>query len=146
MARETEELERRCARCGADALRPHAPASAGAPPPTLAARACAAVFASEARERSGLAYASGFAGIVYLFRPSAAESALEWFGTSGAAFLLVWGAAAPLAAALALAASHELDRAPWKVGRPQAVLGYLLGLSGTLQLIAEMRHFWRMFG
>lgn len=145
MTRELDELEWRCARCGADTLRSHARVGGGAGQ-RLAARACAAVFAAEGRARSGLAYGAGFAGIAYLFRPSLATPAVEWFGVSGAAVLLLWGAAAPLAMALGLAAARELDRAPWKAGRAQAVLGYLVGLAGTLHLVAEAQSFWRVFG
>lgn len=104
------------------------------------ARACAAIFASEARPRSGLAYAAGFAALCYLFRPSADALAVQWLGTVGAGVGMLWSAAAPVAMMCGLAAARDIDRAPWKVGRAQAILGYLIGLPGTLRLVYDLLH------
>jgi hypothetical protein len=132
--RELEALEGRCARCGADAWLARAYGASGGTARGHAARATAFIFTREARTRSGLAYAAGFAGLFYLFWPSAAALAWEWLGMSSGLVALAWGLSAPLAMALGLAAARELDRAPWKVGRAQAVLGYLLGFFGTIAL------------
>lgn len=111
-------------------------------------RGVSALFAGEAgAARSGLAYAAGFAGLAFLFRHSAASLGSEWFGLPWL-FLtyLLGGAAAPAAMALGLAAAAELDRSPRTAGRAQALVGYLIGLCGTLQLVNEAEAWFRAFG
>jgi hypothetical protein len=132
---EREMLTGRCLRCGARA-------EAGGAGKSLAARACASLFAREARARSGLAYAAGFAGIVYLFKASAVAFAFGWLGLP-AVFAYLWAAAAPAAMAMALLAACELDRTPSLAGRPQALVGFLIGLWGTLHLVVESQTWWR---
>jgi hypothetical protein len=110
---------------------------------SLAASACALLFAEEVRPRSGLAYAAGFAGVAYLFQPSAAALASGWLGPEGLWLAYLWGASAPVAMAFGLAAASDLDRAGGaKAGRPQALSGYLIGLWGTLVLISEAQAWW----
>lgn len=126
---ELERILGGCSLCGA--RRP--PEGRG-----LAALGASALFAGEAREsRSGLAYAAGFAGLFYLFKASAVSFALWWLGPQGAALAYLWGASAPAAMALGLAAAAELDRSPQTAGRPQALLGFTVGLWGTLRLIFD---------
>lgn len=135
-----KELERaagNCPRCGAEVGRARTRAVGGGAGRALGALAFSTLFAADPRARSGLAYAAGFAGLVYLFRPSAAALASEWLGLSGLFIVYLWGASAPLAMALGLTAASELDRSPRKSGRAQAAAGYLIGLWGTLQLVAE---------
>ncbi|HEV3470831.1 MAG TPA: hypothetical protein VG148_16025 [Pyrinomonadaceae bacterium] len=144
MARELERASGRCALCGARAGRAGAGAAGGGG--RLAARAFSALFARETKSRSGLAYAAGFAGLVYLFTPSAAALASEWLGLSGLLVAYLWGASAPAAMALGLAAAAELDSSPRAAGRAQALLGYLVGLWGTLRLVAEAQWWFRSHG
>ena len=78
------------------------------------------------RERSGLAYAAGFAGVLYLFRYAAAPPpGQEW----GFAFWLMffWGLLAPAALALSFAAGVSLDRSPSLTGRLPALFGFFVG-------------------
>lgn len=130
-------LTSRCLRCGA---RPEA----GGAGESLAGRACASLFAREARSRSGLAYAAGFAGLFYLFKASAAAFAFGWLGLPGMFLAYLWGASAPLAMALGLLAASELDRSPSLAGRPQALLGYFIGFWGTLHFLVETTAWWRL--
>ena len=136
--RELKAVGWRCARCGADARLERAEADGRDSSRPLAARACAALFTGQPRERSGLAYAAGFAGLLYLFRLSAGAMGWEWFGIPAAAVGAVWSAAAPAAMALSVAAVRDLERAPHKSGKAQALLGYLLGFWGTLWLCGEL--------
>jgi hypothetical protein len=101
------------------------------------------------RVRSGLAHAAGFAGLAVLFRPAFATLFLWQLGFHGAAGLLLFlltGLAAPAALALGFAAGVELDRSPWKSGRPQAMLGFLAGLLGTISWAAELAACLRFLG
>jgi hypothetical protein len=85
-------------------------------------------------ERSGLAYAAGFAGVLYLFRYSLAPLALlQSPPTSGlaAALILLLNLLAPAALALAFAAGMALDREPEKSGVLPALFGFTVGMFGT---------------
>jgi|SRR5215204_433430 len=101
------------------------------------------------RERSGLAYASGFAGVFYLFRYSLAPLAQPHAGALSelATWLfLLWSLSAPLAVALAFAAGIALDRSPGKSGVLPSLFGFFVGWYGIaawLSLLDE-RLLWRL--
>ena len=87
------------------------------------------------RERSGLAHAAGFAGVLYLFSHSLAPSVwtpmfVAW------AWLAVCGLFATLALALSFAAGVSLDRSRGKVGVLPALFGLAVGLLGTFDLLS----------
>lgn len=97
------------------------------------------------RERSGLAYASGFAGVFYLFRYSLAPLALsqpgqEWGFAAG--LMLVWGLLAPAALALSFAAAVSLDRSPPKSGMLPALFGFFVGWHGVAAWLSQMDGRW----
>lgn len=75
------------------------------------------------RERSGLAHAAGFAGVLYLF------------GYSVGPLLVAWSMFAPLELALAFAAAVSLDRSREKSGAMPAMFGFAVGLVGTVNLL-----------
>jgi hypothetical protein len=138
--------------CGGVILRGKRPARAPRGRRTAACR-CAredAARASDApRVRSGLAHAAGFAGLAVLFRPSFATLFLWQLGFHGPAGLLLFmltGLVAPASLALGFAAGAELDRAPGKSGRPQAMLGFFAGLLGTIGWAAELASWARLLG
>ena len=92
-------------------------------------------------ERSGLAYAAGYAGLAYLFRCSAVTTLLETFeGSSTVAvmFILAWGLCAPVALTLGLRAGYAIDRTKGLRGRLPALTGFTLGLIGTINLCVEL--------
>lgn len=98
------------------------------------------------RERSGLAYAAGYAGLLSLFRYSFVPLTMAgWWPASA----LGWGLAlcfnlmAPLALALSFAAAVSLDRAPRKSGRLPAVFGILFGWFGSYELLFLLYAVWR---
>ena len=101
------------------------------------------------RVRSGLAYAAGFAGLAVLFRPGLGTFFLWELGfhnTAGLVLYLLAGLVAPAALALGFAAGAALDRERGKSGRPQALLGFLVGLMGTFAWLAEVAAFARFLG
>jgi hypothetical protein len=103
------------------------------------------VLARAPRERSGLAYAAGFAGVLYLFRYSLAPLVFAQAGevwTLAAALMLVWSLLAPAALALSFAAAASLDRSPQKSGRPQALFGFAVGWLGMLAWLSQMEQRW----
>lgn len=106
---------------------------------SLEARVAGALLRRDApRERSGLAYASGFAGVLFLFGHSLAPLALLTAGGSwglAAGLLLLLSAPAPLALGLAFAAAVSLDRSPRKSGALPALFGFSFGLFGTLDAL-----------
>jgi hypothetical protein len=82
-------------------------------------------------ERSGLAYAAGFAGVGYLFHFSLVPLAVAQAGWGFAESLMfVWGLTAPAALALSFAAAVSLDRSPRKSGRLPALFGFFAGWYG----------------
>ena len=91
-------------------------------------------------ERSGLAYAAGYAGLAYLFRYAAAETLLETFGGGAPALLFVcaWGLCAPLALTLGLRAGYALDSTKGLRGKLPALTGFTIGLVGTVNLSIEL--------
>ena len=99
----------------------------------------------ESRERSGLAYGAGFAGVLYLFRYSLAPLALSHAGAVSelATWLfLLLGLCAPLAIALAFAAGAALDRSPGKSGALPALFGLTVGMWGTAAWLFLRGHAW----
>lgn len=88
------------------------------------------------RERSGLAYVAGYAGVLYLFGYSIAPVALSrWWLGPGALLLSAWSLFAPLALTLAFAAAVSLDRSREKSGALPAMFGLVVGLMGTADLL-----------
>src|SRR5829696_478875 len=76
------------------------------------------------RERSGLAYAAGYAGLLSLFRYSFTYLTVSgWWPawTLGTALTLFFSLLAPLV--LSFAAAVSLDRSPRKSGRLPALVG-----------------------
>jgi hypothetical protein len=103
------------------------------------------LLAGVPRERSGIAHAAGYAGLLSLFRHSFNYLAVSgWWPawTLGTALTLLFGLLAPLALALSLAAAVSLERAPWKSGKLPLLVGFFLGWLGsfdTLRLLLEIR-------
>ncbi len=110
----------------------------------LRERLCS-MLAGVPRERSWLAHAAGYAGLLSLFRYSFAPLTMSgWWAAS----MLGWGLAlffslfAPLALALSFAAAVSLERSPRKSGQLPALVGFLLGWQGSLTalfLLDEIR-------
>jgi hypothetical protein len=90
------------------------------------------------RERSGLAHAAGFAGVLYLFSYSLAPLALSrWWAASAsdALLFLALNLFAPLALVSAFAAGVSLDRSRGKAGALPALFGLVVGLLGTINIL-----------
>ena len=97
------------------------------------------------RERSGVAYAAGYAGVLYLFRYSFAPLVLsEWVSLRvlGMGFVLLLSLLGPVALVLSLVAGWKLDRSPEKYGRPQALFGFFVGWLGVAAWIAVLDERW----
>lgn len=91
------------------------------------------------RERSGLAHAAGFAGVLSLFHYPFIPFSLSLVRLETAlGTLLVVGfwAFAPLALALAFAAGVSLDRSREKSGALPALFGFVVGLMGVVELLS----------
>jgi hypothetical protein len=104
------------------------------------------LLAGVPRERSGLAHAAGFAGVLSLFRYSFLPLMVsDWWPvwTLGAGLALFFSLLAPLALALSFAAAVSLDRAPSKAGRLPALVGCALGWSGSYALLFLLDEIWR---
>ena len=85
------------------------------------------------RERSGLAYAAGYAGLLSLFRYSFVPMTMSgWWPVSalGWGFALFFSMLAPLALVLSFAAAFSLERTPRKSGSLPTLAGFLLGWQG----------------
>ena len=90
------------------------------------------------RVRSGVAYAAGYAGVLYLFTCSLAPFAPARWGiasVSGALLVIAWNIFAPLALLLSFAAGVSLDRSREKTGALPAMFGLFVGLLGTVDLL-----------
>src|ERR1043165_9037039 len=99
------------------------------------------------RVRSGLAYAAGYAGVLYLFTCSLTPFAHARWGVasvSGALLVLVWNVFAPLALMLSFAAGVSLDRSHEKTGALPALFGLFVGMLGTVNLLLVFSH-WLKF-
>ena len=98
------------------------------------------------RERSGLAYAAGYAGLLSLFRYSFLSLMLsDWWPawTLGTGLVFFFGLLAPLALALSFAAAVSLDGAPWKSGRLPMLVGFFLGWQGSYTLLFLLDEIWQ---
>ena len=98
------------------------------------------------RERSGLAYAAGYAGLLSLFRYSFTYLTVSGWWPAwmlGTALTLFFSLLAPLALALAFAAGVSLDRAPEKSGRLPALFGLLVGWLGSYTLLFLLDEVWQ---
>ena len=96
-------------------------------------------------ERSGLAYAAGFAGVLYLFRYSLAplvmsQAGYEWGFAAG--LIRVWSLLAPVALALSFAAALSLDRSPRTSGRAPALFGFFVGWFGVVAWLSQLDERW----
>jgi hypothetical protein len=97
------------------------------------------------RERSGLAYAAGFAGVLYLFRYSLAPLMFSQAGQGWALavlFMLVWSLLSPAALALSFAAAVSLDRSPQKSGRLPTLFGFCVGWLGLVAWLSHLDERW----
>jgi len=97
------------------------------------------------RERSGLAHAAGFAGVLYLFRYSLvplvfAQTGETWM--SAAVVMSVWGLLAPMALVLSFAAAVSLDRSPRKAGRLPTFFGFTVGWLGVAAGLSLLDERW----
>ena len=135
--RELSGESRACVICGA-----HAPVTYGGRAERVGARVSSFLGAfgsggleSATRERSGLAHAAGFAGVLYLFRYSLTPLAMSQWGAAGAWLVLALSLLAPLALVLAFAAGLSLDRSREKAGALPALFGLVVGWVGTVALI-----------
>jgi hypothetical protein len=100
---------------------------------------------SVTRERSGLAYAAGFAGVLYLFRYSFAPFASAQLGPGWpltTVLIFVWSLLAPAALVLAFAAGVSLDRSPEKSGALPALFGLFVGWFGTVSWLFLLNGLW----
>jgi hypothetical protein len=98
------------------------------------------------RERSGLAYAAGYAGLLSLFRYSFSYLMVSGWWPAwllGTALTLCFSLLAPLALALSFAAALSLDRAPLRSGRLPALAGFSLGWTGSYTLLFLLDEIWR---
>lgn len=98
------------------------------------------------RERSGLAYAAGYAGLLSLFRYSFKYLTVSgWWPawTLGTLLTLCFSLLAPLALVLSFAAAVSLDRSPRKAGRLPAVVGLLFGWVGSYTLLFVLDELWQ---
>ena len=98
------------------------------------------------RERSGLAYAAGYAGLLSLFRYSFLPLSLSsWWPASVVGWGLVFclSMLAPLALVLSFAAAVSLERKPSKSGQLPALVGFLLGWQGLLTALFLLDEIWQ---
>lgn len=98
------------------------------------------------RERSGLAYAAGFAGVLSLFRYSFMPLMLSasWPAWAlGAGLVFLFSLLAPLALVLSYAAAMSLDRSPGKAGRLPALVGFSFGWFGSYGLLFLLDEIWQ---
>lgn len=98
------------------------------------------------RERSGLAHAAGYAGLLSLFRYSFTYLTVSsWWPAwmLGTVLTLLFSLLAPLALVLSFASAVSLDREPWKSGRLPAFVGLVLGWFGSYTLLFLLDEIWR---
>ena len=107
----------------------------------------ASLLAAVPRERSGLAYAAGYAGVLSLFRYSFVPLVLsDWWPASvlGTGLVLFFNLLAPLGLVLSYAAAVSLDRSPSKSGRLAALVGFSLGWPGSYTLLFLLDEIWQL--
>lgn len=136
MMRELEQKPLACSYCGAPAehLRPAEAATGAGLKVWSWSETCVVANAVE-RQRSGLAYAAGFAGLFYLFHFSFATFLIKNLGIGERlveALIALWSLSAPLTLILSYAAGASLDRSPEKSGASVAMFGFFVGLFGTV--------------
>lgn len=98
----------------------------------------ASLLAGVPRERSGLAHAAGYAGVLSLFRYSFAYLTVSGWWPAwmlGTGLALCFSLLAPVALALSFAAAVSLERAPRKSGRLPLLVGFALGWQGSYALL-----------
>jgi hypothetical protein len=98
------------------------------------------------RERSGLAYAAGYAGLLSLFRYSFTYLTVSGWWPAwmlGTLLTLFLSLLAPLALVLSFAAAVSLDRSPWRAGRLPALVGLLFGWLGSYTLLFVLDEIWQ---
>jgi hypothetical protein len=98
------------------------------------------------RERAGLAYAAGYAGLLSLFRYSFAPLTLsDWWPvwTLGMGLALAFSLLAPLALVLSFAAAVSLDRSSEKSGQLPALVGFAAGWQGSYALLFLLDELWQ---
>ncbi len=104
------------------------------------------LLAGVPRERSMLAHAAGYAGLLSLFRYSFAPLSMSgWWAASmlGWGLVLFFSLFAPLAVALSFAAAVSLERSPWKAGQVPLLVGFLLGWQGSLTALFLLLKLWQ---
>jgi hypothetical protein len=97
------------------------------------------------RERSGLSYAAGYAGVLSLFHYPFMPFALSHVRLEtalGALLVVGFWLFAPLALALAFAAGVSLDRSREKAGALPALFGFVVGLVGIVELLFTLGPDW----
>ena len=97
-----------------------------------------ALLTAVPRERSGLAHAAGYAGLLSLFRYSFTYLTVSGWWPAwmlGTLLTLCFSLLAPLALVLSFCAAVSLDRSPWKAGRVPALVGLLTGWFGSYTLV-----------
>ena len=105
-----------------------------------------ALLTAVPRERSGLAYAAGYAGLLSLFRYSFTYLTVsDWWPAwvLGAGLTLCFAVLAPLSLVLSFAAAVSLDRAPSKSGRLPALVGFTSGWFGSYTLVFLLDEIWQ---
>ena len=98
------------------------------------------------RERSGLAYAAGYAGLLSLFRYSFTYLTVSGWWPAwvlGTGLTLCFAVLAPLSLVLSFAAAVSLDRAPSKSGRLPALVGFTAGWFGSYTLVFLLDEIWQ---
>lgn len=106
----------------------------------------AGLLTAAPRERSGLAYAAGYVGLLSLFRYSFAPlTASGWWPASvlGWGLVLLFNLLAPLALALSFSAAVSLERSPGRSGRLPTLVGFLLGWSGSYAALFLLDELWQ---
>ena len=105
-----------------------------------------ALLTAVPRERSGLAHAAGYAGLLSLFRYSFNYLLVSGWWPAwvlGTGLTLFFSLLAPLALGLSFAAAVSLDRTPQKSGRLPALVGLLLGWFGSYTLLFVLDEIWQ---
>lgn len=105
-----------------------------------------ALLSGVPRERSGLAHAAGYAGVLSLFRYSFVPLMLSgWWPVwaLGTGLVLAFSLLAPLALVLSFAAAVSLDGSPRKSGRLPALVGLTCGWYGSYTLVFLLDEIWR---
>jgi hypothetical protein len=105
-----------------------------------------ALLTGVTRERSGLAHAAGYAGLLSLFRYSFNYLLVSGWWPAwvlGTGLTLLFSLLAPAALVLSFAAAVSLDRSPLKSGRLPALVGFSSGWFGSYALLSLLDEIWR---